>query len=208
MTDTGYWTAPRLAGLVLLLGSLIPMIPTIGVAIWGDIFAAEGMFREIERAAGHVTSFKIISITWAVWVLISLGGFVMLGSALWDTGPRTIIALSVVSFAVFVTLVVLEASFHFGVSAWAITKLDAGEPLPEIYGQLKRWLNFYMQILVNPLAMLSFVGFGVAILRTGVLWSWAGWFLIIWGGVFAFFPLPLLIAPIPMLLGIALLIGG
>lgn len=65
-----------------------------------------------------------------------------------------------------------------------------------------------LQVLVNPLALLSFVGLAIVGMRTDVLPSWAGWVVVIWSGLFVFFPLPLAIAPIALFFGIVLLVTG
>lgn len=48
--------------------------------------------------------------------------------------------------------------FGIGVTVWAVGQVEAGEPVPELFHQLKQWLNVYVQCLVNPLAFLSFIG--------------------------------------------------
>ncbi len=208
MFEASFWNTTRIAGLILVLGSLLPFIPSLIVLIWGDIKAAEAMFRDINKAVGQSWSLRVISVSWAAWVLIPLGGFALLGTALWEKGAHVLPVLSVIAFAVFATSVALEASFHFGVTSWAVEEIETGVELPPIFYQLKRWLNFYMEIIFNPLATLSFIGFGIALLRTHTLSPTSCWIFIVWGTLITFFPLPLLIAPVPALLGIALLLGS
>ncbi len=96
-----------------------------------------------------------------------------------------------------------------GVTMLAIILGEEGAHwLPELFSPLKRWLNVWLQIFVNPLALLSFIGLGVAIVKTGVVWPWVGWTMVVWSVPWLFFPVPLLIAPVPVFLGIALLVHG
>jgi hypothetical protein len=195
---------PRLAGVVLVLATVLPALVTIGVAILGDIRAVEAMFRDLEPAMGHRRSLQLGALTWAAWALGSLAGFVILAFAFADAGSRVLAALAVVGFAIFATAVAVEAAFHLGITSWAVGLLEEGQEVPELYAQLKGWLNLSLQIIVNPLAVLAYAAIGIAILQTGVLPAWVGWLLIAWI-VTIIFPLPLLIAPAPVVLGIALL---
>ena len=70
---------------------------------------------------------------------------------------------------VFTVAWILESAFHTGVTVWAVGQLEAGEPVPELFHQLKSWLNVYLQWMVNPLAFLSFIGLTIASLRAGAL---------------------------------------
>ncbi len=208
MLTAEFWTPSRIAGGVLVLGTLIPMIPSLGVLFFGKITAAEASFRGLEAAVGHTTSYRIITAGVAPWAFASLAGIVLFSLVLWNEGARTLPVLATIGFAIYASFFTLETSFHMSVTVWAIRQLEAGAAVPDLYLQLKNWLNFWLEAFVNPLALLSFVALGVAIVRTGVLWSWSGWAMVGWGLVWLVFPVPLLIAPIPVLLGIALLVHG
>ncbi len=86
--------------------------------------------------------------------------------------------------------------------------LEAGEAVPELFHQLKTWLNVYVQWMVNPIAFLSFIAIAVVSLRSGVLPGWAAWGVIVWGAVWFFIPFLLALFPVPVFLGAMLLING
>lgn len=195
----------KVAGGVLVLATAIPALISIGVLIFGDIRAVEAIFRDLDAAKGNRISLQLNAAAWAVWALASLAGFVILAVALADAGSRLLPVLAVVGFSLFAGLVAVEAAFHVGVTSWAVGLLEEGEAVPALFYELKRWLNLWLQIFINPLAVLAYVGFGVAILQTGLLPSWVGWVLVAWI-VTIVFPLPLLIAPAPVFLGLALLV--
>ena len=208
MSGADYWTSTRVAGLVLVLGALIPLIPNIGVLIFGKATAAEAMFSDLEHAVGHVNSFRIMAGSWAVFMLISLAGFMLFALVLWEEGARRLVVLSMTAVVIHTVFVTLEVSFHMSVMTWAIRQLETGTPVPEFVLQMRHWFNFWLQVFSNPLLLLAYIGFGVAILNTGAHWSWVGWGMIGWGAVFMVFPLPLLIYPVPVLFGITLLVRG
>ena len=198
MLASDFWTGNRIAGLVMLMGALIPLIPAVGVVIFGNARAAEAMFRDLEFAVGHVTSFRIMAAGWAVFILLVLAGFILFGMELWDQGERRLAVLAASAVLIHATFVTLEVSYHMSVMAWAIQRLEEGSPVPEMV----------LQIFSNPLLLLAYIGFGAAIVRSGAHWSWVGWLMMGWGAVFMFFPLPLLIYPIPLLFAITLLLHG
>lgn len=197
-----------MAGLVIVAGAAAGLITILFVAILGDVRAAEAQFRDITAAVGHVGSLRVISFAWAGSILVVLLGFVLLAVNLWEQGSRRLPVLAVVAFAIFAIAWVIEAAFHAGVTAWAVGQVEQGEVVPELFHQLKRWLNVFLQVIVNPLGLLALIAFASASLQTGVLPSWAAWSLIIYCGLVVFFPLPLLIAPAVAFYGVTLLIHG
>ena len=208
MFSDAFWTPSRLAGLVIVLGVLIPLIPGIGVLIFGKVRASEAMFSDLQNAVGHVTSFRIMAGGWAVFMLFTLAGFMLFAMVLWEEGARRLVVLSITAVVIHTVFVTLEVSFHMSVMTWAIRQLESGNPVPDIVLQMRHWLNFWLQVFSNPLLLLSYIGFGVAILNTGIVPAWVGWGLIGWGAIWLFFPLPLLIYPIPVIFGIILLVKG
>ena len=208
MLNEDFWTGNRLAGLVLSLGVLLPLIPSLGVLVFGNVRAAEAMFSDLEHAVGHVTSFRIMAAGWGVFMLISLAGFLLFAFTLWEEGTRPLVVLAATAVTLHTVFVTLEVSFHISVMAWAIRELEEGTQVPEFVLQMRHWFNFWLQVFSNPLLLLAYIGFGIAILKTGAHWPWMEWTMIIWGGAFLVFPLPLLIYPLPILLAVTLLLRG
>lgn len=199
----------RLAGIVLVLASAIPAV--VSIVMWirgGDIHAATAMFRDVSSAAGQIPMFKATCVTYAFWALASMAGVVVFATRLGREGSEVLSALIIVFFALYALNVALETTFHYGVTSWAIQLTEQGKTVPELYLQLKHWLNVNLQVAMNPLAMLAFVGIGWGGLQTHMLPRWVGWTLIVYAGLGTLYPLPLLIAPIPLFLGIVLLAKG
>jgi hypothetical protein len=203
-----FWTSNRIAGGVLALAGIVYALPALGVLAFGKITAAEATFRELEHAVGHTNSYRVLTAAAAPAAILSLAGIVLFSLALWNAGARALPVLAAVAFTIYIAFLLLETAFHMSLTVWAIQQLEAGADVPEIYDRARAWLNVWLQVFVNPLALLSFVGLGLASVKTGLLWPWAGWFMVGWGVVWLIFPLPLAIAPIPILLGIALLVHG
>lgn len=205
---TALWSGSRLAGGLMVAGLTIGVAVIVAVTLLGDIRATEAQFRSLEAAVGHTGSLRAMSFGWAVPMLFVLGGTVILAVELIKRGSTYLPAISVVAFALFTFAWVLEAAFHAGVTVWAVGELEAGRSIPELFEQLRRWLNVFLQIVVNPLGLLALIGLAVASARTGLLPGWAGWTLVVYCGLVLAFPLPLLIAPAIAFFGLALLVAG
>jgi len=203
-----FWSLPRTAG-AIIVGSAV-LLAAIGIvfSFRGDVRATEAMFRDIDVAIGNTTTLRVMALSWGAWSIAVLAGFVVLAVEYWNRGVAVIPTLAVVGLTVFTVAWVIEAAFHSSVTVWAVGQLEQGAEVPALFGELKKWLNFWLQALVNPLALLSFIGLAFVGMRTEVVPSWAGWGIIIWSGLFLFFPLPLAIAPVALFFGAVLLVVG
>jgi len=203
-----FWTLPRTAGVIIVGSAVLLAVVGIIFSFRGDVRATEAMFRDIDVAIGNTTTLRVMALSWGAWSLAVLAGFVVLAVEYWNRDVRVIPTLAVVGLIVFTVAWVIEAAFHSSVTVWAVGQLEQGAEVPALFAELKRWLNLWLQVFVNPLALLSFIGLAFVGMRTEVVPSWAGWGIIIWSGLFLFFPLPLAIAPVALFFGVVLLING
>lgn len=203
-----FWTLPRLAGVIIIGSAGLLAVGSVVASLRGDVRAVEAMFRDIDIAVGNTTTLRVMSMSWGAWSIAVLAGFVVLALEFWNQEVRLIPTLAVIGLTVFTVAWVIEAAFHSSVTVWAVVQLEQGAEVPALFAELKKWLNLWLQVLVNPLALLSFLGLAVVGMQTDVIPSWAGWIIAIWSGLFVFFPLPLAIAPIALFFGIILLTTG
>lgn len=203
-----FWTLPRTAGVIIVASAVVLAVVSIIFSVKGDVRATEAMFRDIDVAIGNTTTLRVMALAWGVWSIAVLAGFVVLAVEFWNQDVRLIPALAVVGLTVFTVAWVIEAAFHSSVTVWAVGQLEQEAEVAALFHELKNWLNLWLQVLVNPLALLSFIGLASVGIHTGILPTWAGWGIIIWSGLFVFFPLPLAIAPVALFFGTVLLING
>lgn len=203
-----FWTQPRIAGALIVGSTVLLLAVSIPFYLRGDIRAVEAQFRPIEVAVGNIPVLRVSSAGIGPWVSILLAGLVILGVVLIRKGEVVLPVLALVGLTVFTVVWILESAFHTGVTVWAVGQLEAGEVVPDLFHQLKTWLNVYVQWMVNPIAFLSFVAIAIASLRTGVLPGWAAWGVIVWSAIWVFIPFPLALFPVPVFLGAVLLING
>jgi hypothetical protein len=159
-------------------------------------------------AVGETAVLRVASVTLGPWVAALLAAFVVLGVDLIRRGSVLLPALAMTGLIVFTVAWIMEAAFHTGVTVWAVKELEAGRQVPVLFDQLKTWLNVYVQWTVNPIAFLSFIGFALASLSVGILPGWAGWAVVVWCSLWFFVPFPLALFPVPVFLGVVLLIYG
>ncbi len=183
-----FWSSPRLSGAVIVGGTILLVTLTVPFYVRGSLHATSAQFRGPEAAAGNVRSLQVSSLGQGAWTIMLLAAFTILAVELVELGYTLLPALATVALVVFSTAWLIEASFHVGVTAWAARQIEQDAPVPELYHQLRRWLNLWLQVLANPLAFLGFVGFGVASLQAGVLAAWAAWLVIVWSAAAAFVP--------------------
>lgn len=203
-----FWTQPRIAGAVIIGSTILLLAISLPFYLRGDIRAVEAQFRPIEVAVGNIPVLRVASAGIGPWVSILLGGLVILGVDLIRKGEAVLPVLAIVGLIVFTVLWILESAFQTGVTVWAVGQLEAGEAVPDLFHQLKTWLNVYVQWMVNPIAFLSFIAMAIASFRTGVLPGWAAWGVIVWSAIWVFIPFPLALFPVPVFLGAVLLING
>ena len=203
-----FWTQPRIAGAVIIGSTVLLLAISIPFYLRGNIRAVEAQFRPIEAAVGNIPVLRVASAGTGPWVGFLLAGFAILVIDLIRRGSVVLPALAIVGLTVFTVAWIFESAFHTGVTVWAVGQLEAGEAVPDLFHQLKTWLNVYVQWMVNPIAFLSFIALAIASLRTGVLPGWAAWGVIVWSVVWVFIPFPLALFPVPVFLGAVLLING
>ena len=203
-----FWTRPRISGVLIFGAVIVVAAVSVHVFLRGDVRAVEAQFRPIEVSVGETAVLRTASVTLGPWVAAMLAAFVILGVDLIKRGSVLLPALAMVGLIVFTIAWIMEAAFHTGVTVWAVKELEAGRQVPVLFDQLKAWLNVYVQWIVNPIAFLSYIGFALAAMKVGILPAWATWGVVVWCSLWFFVPFPLALFPVPVFLGVVLLIYG
>lgn len=212
MSET-FWSAARVAGLLLVSSALIPIGGAlILVLVTGYRPVIGGSNQELERIASQVTTHRWALSLWVVGYLAALTGFGVLTSLLQELGVRTISSLALIGFAIVFVFVALEAAFHMSVTIWAAKETVLGSAVPSLYEPLRLWLSVYGQYIYTVLGLLAIAGYGWAFLRTELLPDLVGWASIGWSALwivaFILFrtTIPGTLLIMPLFIGIALLL--
>lgn len=205
---SGFWSGPRIAGALIVGSMFLLVLVSVPFYVRGDVRAVEAQFRPIDVAVGNVPVLKTASLGAGFFVLFILAGFTVFAVELFQQGALLLPVLGVVGMIVFTTAWVVESGFHTAVTVWAVRRLEEDQAVPDLFEPLKEWLNVWVQLLVNPVAFLSLVGFAVAAMNLNVIPTWAGWVTIVWSVIWTFIPFPLALYPTFIFFGAVLLITG
>jgi hypothetical protein len=183
MSET-FWSATRVAGVLLLSSALIPIGGTIIlVAVTGYRPAIGGSLQELERIASEVTAHRWALSFWVAGYLAALSGFGVLTSLLQESSNRAISSIALIGIAIVFVFVALEATFHMTVTTWAAEKTVLDSAVPSLYEPLRLWISVYGQGIYVVLGLLAIAGYGWAFLRTDLLPDLVGWAAIGWGAL-------------------------
>ncbi len=209
MTNTGFFTTPRIAGMLILLSVLIGLGAAGAIAAQGRLPGMEAAFRGVSYAAGDASGLRTIGRAMTPSLMAQLAGFALLTLLLLKAGDQgaALIALTLLVFAT--VIAALEVTFHASVTVWAA---GAGSA-PEFYEPLRRWLNYDVQRMYISFMLTAMLLFSWSALHRDVLPAWIGWAALGWS--LLSFPLyfsvtgaPVVYLPAPLLLGIGLVWRG
>lgn len=194
----------------LLASSLVLALVAAALLILDGAFPAfSALLRgSLEEAEPHAFVFGLGNILWAVAWASLLGGFTLLTHLLGDAGDQYLAKLSLVAMTVATLLALLEATFGFTVTPWAMGEAATTGVTPEIYTVLRRWTGG-MQTVYIVLALGGQAGFAVALLQTGLVPIWVGRFTLIWSLgwlVVLALGIPAIALVAPAVIGVALLV--
>jgi hypothetical protein len=203
--NTGFFTPPRIAGMLILLSVLIVLGAAGAIAAQGRLQGMEAGFRGVSYAAGDASGLRTIGRAMVPSMMAQLAGFSLLTLLLLKAGDQgaSMVALTLLVFSTVITG--LEVTFHASVTVWAAR----GGAAPEFYEPLRRWLNYDVQrmhisFLLTALLLFSWSAWGRGLLPSWIGWAALGWSLLSFPLYFSFTGAPAVYLPTPLLLGIGL----
>jgi hypothetical protein len=179
-----FWSATKVAGVLLLASALIPIGGALALVVaTGYRPVIGGSSQDLERIASQVTAHQWALSFWIVGYLSALSGFGVLTSLLQEPSSWAISSLALIGMAIVFIFVALEAAFHMSMTTWVAEKAILGSAVPSFYEPLRLWLSVYGQYIYMIIGLLAIAGYGWAFLRTGLLPDLVGWASIGWGAL-------------------------
>jgi hypothetical protein len=176
-----FWSATRIAGLLLLSGALIPIGGTLALAVFtGYRPVIGGSLQDLGRLAGEVTAHRWALTFWVAGYLAALAGFGLLTSLMQETNTRAIASIALIGMVIVIVFVAIEATFHISVTTWVAEKTVLDSAVPSFYEPLRLWISMSVQPIYVVLGLLAIAGYGWAFLRTDLLPDLLGWASIAW----------------------------
>jgi hypothetical protein len=197
----------QLTGILLLLSVLLPMIGILAIAR-GDLSGYQASIRGIEGVGESADILRRTFPLSSLVVVLTLISFGMLSILLNEAGGKGIALLAFVLLMFSQVFQVFQGTFHSSVTVWASKELASSGSVPALFEPLWRWMYSTVQQIYVNIGLLSIAAYGWAILETGLLPAWLGWFSIGWGLIwlipFAWWQdnLPLVLFVPPLVIGI------
>lgn len=181
--DQAFWTEHRVTGAVLASGLLLLLIALV-VMFAGGAAAHFGTMISgpLAERAPYVDSFRPLILMFAVGWIVQLVGLGLLARLLarGGAGQLAVLAFTVVCFASFVGF--MYSTFRMDVELGAAQEAARTGAVPDFYQPLSDWIHDSFRVAYRA-HFIAMIGFGVAILRTGLLSSSMGWATIGWSAL-------------------------
>ena len=136
-----FWSMPRIAGSLMLLGMLVLGAGFVALVFQGKLGGLASAFRGVEGigqgASAHVTLEPFARLG----IVLFLLGFGVFTRHLDDAGGRTLAFLAFSLLLASVVLMALEGSFHAKVTAWAGEQWAQTGTVPAWFEPLRLWVN-------------------------------------------------------------------
>jgi hypothetical protein len=185
--------------LALLIVIVVGALPAFSARLGG----------ELAESAQHATTFRSVNLLYAAGWVLQLLGFVALTVLLVRAGDTAIAPVALAATALAAILGILEATFHAGVTTWAAQEAVSTGAEPAVFIATRRWVSEF-KLAHLALGLSAQAGFGVALVKTGLVPVWVGktavgwgliWLLLLVVGVGA----PAVVFIVPPIIGVALL---
>ena len=203
----------RIAGIILILSVLLPMIWLI-IVTKGDFSGFQASVRGIDGVGQSAIVLNKANRIASFTVVLTLAGYGMLTLLLRESGDSSISLLAFNLLLFSQVFIILQGTFHGTITSWASTELAESGSVPEIFYQLWHWMYSGVQEIYVMLGLLALACFGWAMLTTGLMQPWLGWGLIGFSGVWIVLfliagdNLPLVLYIPPLVIGITAIIKG
>jgi hypothetical protein len=169
-----FFSAPRLAGLLLLLSVLLPVVGAAAIAADGRLDGMAAGHRGVGSGRGDASGLRDIWQYALPCLLLQLVGFSVLSARLREAGDGGLALAALALLVLAVGVGVLEGSFHANVTVWA-TQVARSGPVPEFYEPLRRWLNSDVQIIYVSAFLSATLLYSLSALTTRLVPMWVGW---------------------------------
>jgi len=140
----------------------------------------EKLFTIAKHSNQYVRGSRIVLVGWIVAAM----AYVMLATILREAGDPIISTLASVLFLLGIAAAVGFWALHVPVTVLAAEEAARTAIVPDYYERHQLAAESLLEIYMF-LALLATVGFGWALLQTGLLPSWVGWVTLAWGLFFS-----------------------
>jgi hypothetical protein len=198
---------------ILLVGGWVTFwAGAVNPAAW-RFFTSASLLEFLEVVAAHQAAWLWIAGSFALGVLLTLAGLVVLGVALRAAGDRVWSELGQSAFLFGSVLWLASLAFRATATVAAAQETASTGVVPPWFEPMRAWSGALFAVYM-VLAYLAIAAYGKALLATGLAPRWVAWTHLIFGllGAVGFvarapvFNPPLMIHLVPGILGVVLLV--
>jgi hypothetical protein len=179
----------RLGGAAMLLGVAALAAVFALIAMRGQMRGVAASFMGVEEIGREASALATLVKGQAIYGVLLIVGFGVLASGLFEAGERS---LALVSFGLLVfahAAFVIRGASDATITVWAGEQWAETGTIPEVYEPLQAFAeNSFLWFGEMPF-LLATAGFGWAVIRSGVLPVWVGYFAVGWSILWLVFPL-------------------
>lgn len=178
------FTAPRLAGATLIVGSVAMLI---GATIYafvkdpnGPIIFGQPPREWLRLIYAHASTWRAATFFFIVGTLLTLFGWVLLERLMDRAGDPGLARVGLFALTIGATLWVIAMAFRLSAEVWAAQAAASANAVPEIYTPLSAWSSALF-VVYTVLTFAGLILFGGSMLATQLLPPWLGWLSIVYG---------------------------
>jgi hypothetical protein len=204
-----FWTDERVAGSLLVTSLLILVLALIIMIASGAMPGFSAMLQgSLAQVAPYAATFRLLILLFVIGWIVQLLGLGLLTRLLLRAGGEQLAILAFTLILVAAIISILYSTFRMSVELWAAQEAARIGTLPAFYEPLRAWISDFFRV-ASRMYHLAVAGYGLGILRTGLLVSWVGWAAIGWSLLWLLGGLVGVGAPaipliMPVIIGIAL----
>ncbi|HEX6387148.1 MAG TPA: hypothetical protein VF177_20980 [Anaerolineae bacterium] len=178
--NQAFWTDRRIAGSLLVASLLILFLALIILIASGAAPAFPAIVQgRLAQVAPYAATFRLLILVFAVGWIVQLLGLALLTRLLVRAGGEQLAILAFTLILVATIMAILWSAFRMSVELWAAQEAARTGSVPELFEPLKAWTSSFFRV-ASRAHFLATAGFGLGILRTGLLARWVGWVAIGW----------------------------
>lgn len=213
MMTTDFFTTPRIAGALLLLGLLLILLAVALIAVQGRLAGMAAAFRGVGPETGDVSALRTMASFQIPATIGQVAGFALLTVLLFESGDHSLPAVALALVVLSWTLWAIDGTFNASVTVWAAEEAARTGVTPEFYEPIRRWVHNEIGLVAYVTFFAATAAYGWSALRTGYLSPWLNWAVLAWSLIWillAFLKvgLPAFVILPPLVFGVGLLLRG
>lgn len=184
MPSLALWSTSRVAGVLLIVGSILFLSGAGSYAFvrdkGGPMIFGQPPREWLRLVFEHQALWRQATILFITGVIVTLLGLTLLGSLFRGAGDPAFSQVGLLAFVFGAIMWVINLAARLTLDPWAAKAMVATGEIPEAYKPITAWTGALF-VIFTILTFAALAIYGGAVLVTGLLPGWAGWLAIVYG---------------------------